>query len=378
MADVNLQLKTLGAVWVGWDLYIDRSEAVEPALNELRAIGYTVESLREDEHRHEEGTTVEQMEKGGWSLWYCRLTDIRRGKCSTCQAYISEQGIRSQGHTCENCGAITYLEIQDGSLVRFNFVGEEGYFPSELQMKAYYWDADQSDLYLYPDFPEQRGGWGVLHGDKTQEYLAKHQDKWERVERDGNTYLKVRYVKSSWTKDHEGVSTIDVRDISNHYWGHKIVRLWEGKEYSEWDTKFPVPESISVLEAWHWAPLHPSPTLHEKIIHAAGMVSDQGYYYQDGRAAFYAVHWERMRVFVEHFTALDINEWDRARFRHDGPGAIADIARFCSPSAQVANRPNFGNSIVAHGKALEGNKLTDQELNAAADGLRDPHRPRFD
>ena len=376
MPDVTLQLKTPGVIWVGWDLYIESPNALIPTLDELRAIGYTVESLREDEYRHKEGTTVEQMEQGGWSLWYCRLEGIRHGKCKSCQAYISTQGIQSHGHTCENCGAITYLKIQDGSTVRFSFVGERSYFPPELHMKAYRWDAEQSDLYLYPE-PLEYGGLGVLHGEKAREYLAKHHDKWERVEVDGLSYLKVKYVNSPWTQDHEDVSTIDMSDTSNHYWGHKIVRLWEGKEYGEWDMKFPVPESISVYEAWHWAPLQPSPKLHEEIIHAAGMVSDQGYYYQDGRAAFYAVHWERMRVFVEHFTTLDIDEWDKAanRFRHDGPGAIADIARFCSSSPQITNKPNFGNSIVALGKALSGEKLTDKELEAAADGLRDPHRP---
>lgn len=372
----NLELKTPEITWIGRDLYIEQPDALMPVLDELRAIGYEVKDCRKDEDRERKSVPVEQQEQEGWYLWYAHLTDIRRGKCNSCQSYIATQGIQSHGHTCEVCGAITYLNIQDGSSVRFSFVGEHGYFPPELNMKAYRWDVEQADLYLYPE-PLEHGGWGILKGEKAQEYLMLHQDKWEQVELDGKPYLKVKYADSPWTKDHEGVDTIDVRDIYGHYWNHKIVRLWQGQEYSEWGD-FPLPESVIGYESWHWAPLPRSPKLHEQIIHAAGMISDQGWYHQDGRAAFDAIHWERMRIFVDRFTEIDVEEWDKAarRFRHDGPGAIADIARFCSPAAQVTNKPNWGNTLTALAKGLSGERLTEREVDAAMKGLED--RPKWE
>ena len=368
MNDPDLQFKTPGTVWVGHDLYIDRPEAVQPLLAELREIGYEIKDCREDYRRKEHGVSVEQMEKDGAYLWYAHLNDIRRGKCGSCQSYISTQGIGHHGHVCEVCGAITYLHIKDGSGVRFSFAGEAGFLPPQLQMKAYKWDAEQGHLYLYPE-PLKSGSWGVRSGDEALDLLAKHQDKYERVDLDGKALLKMRYADSWEAKDHEQDS-IEVSEVYDHYWNHKIVRLWEGKEYGEWGN-FPLPESMVIYEAFHWSPLQPSPTLHERIIHAAGMVVDQGYYYQDGRAAFDGIHWQRMRVFVDHFTAIDVTEWDKAehRFRRDGPGAIADIARFCSDNPKITNKPNRGNTLVAMSKIFSGQSLTSEEVDAAKRGM---------
>ena len=91
-------------------------------------------------------------------------------------------------------------------------------------------------------------------------------------------------------------------------------------------------ESCSIYETWHWAPLAPSARLHAKVMSAAGQVSRQDYYHQDGRPAFSSLVYGRFEKFIEHFTELDHEEFRNAvrRMRHDGPGFIEDFAAFCS------------------------------------------------
>src|SRR5690606_40187283 len=50
---------------------------------------------------------------------------IGKGKCNSCESLIDTTGIRSHGHTCEVCGEVTYLEMIEGSTIRFSFHGEE-------------------------------------------------------------------------------------------------------------------------------------------------------------------------------------------------------------------------------------------------------------
>ncbi|MDQ7815117.1 MAG: hypothetical protein RDU25_04920 [Patescibacteria group bacterium] len=129
----------------------------------------------------------------------------------------------------------------------------------------------------------------------------------------------------------------------------------------------------NLYEAWHWAPLQPSPRLHEVILHAAGQTPDCGFYYQDGRQAFFDFHLFRMRLFVEHLTSLDLKRWNEMvkRAPKGGPEMIRAIAAFCHPQAVVTDRPNEGNILVAFGKALSGQKPTKRDLEAAADAWKD-------
>lgn len=353
-------------------LYAKTQEALDTLLTKLESIGYKVDNLRNSEHRQRDGVSVEKMEKNGWSLWFASL-DVRRGKCGSCNGIISTQGIQSHGHKCELCGAVTYYHIlnagesETGSNIRFSFINrDENIGMADIKMKAHHWDTDEGYLYLYPEVMD--GLW--LHGDRAQAYLDGNKDKWDWVTLgDGRQLIRVKYPHP-WNYNE---SAINPSEIYGHHWNHKIVKIWDGKEYDEWSQDFPVPETISIYEAWHWAPLQPSPHLHENIISAAGMVSDCGYYYQDGRTAFYDVHIKRMRTFVEHFTVLDLKEWDSMIARSDksGPGMIKAIARFCHKNAEVENRPNIGNVLVGFSKAIGGQKLTSEENDAMVDGLKD-------
>ncbi|MFA5185056.1 MAG: hypothetical protein WC551_01060 [Patescibacteria group bacterium] len=158
----------------------------------------------------------------------------------------------------------------------------------------------------------------------------------------------------------------------------KVRPLWYA-QYPGFD--HPLRPSMSILEAWHWAPLPQSPKLHERIIHAAGMVSHCDYYYQDGRRAFYDDHLEYMRLFVKHFTRLDLGEWDKMIGRADrsGPGMIRAIAKLCHPQAEIEDKPNIGNLLVGVSKMMSGKRLTEGEATAMRSAAADPTtREQFD
>lgn len=150
------------------------------------------------------------------------------------------------------------------------------------------------------------------------------------------------------------------------------ARLNEEEKQIEWLKR--TPTGYNIYAAWSWAPLKRSPKLHERIISAAGMVSHSDYYYQDGRPAFDDIHLERMRLFVEHFTELNIEEWDRMIENADrsGPGMIEAIARFCHPNSRVTNESNFGNLLYGYISAANGKRLTEGEAIAMADAWKDP------
>jgi hypothetical protein len=367
-----IDLKTIAipsedVVWVAGSLYCKTPKALQAALKKLRAVGYTIQDNRTDGFSvRTSRATPEQMEGEGWSLWYASLDDISRGKCKSCNSYISRRGIQMHGHKCEVCGEATYYDMVEGSTIKFAFEGEDrGLFSPDLRMTVKRWDTDEGWLYLLWEFNE--GSWGIMNPEQAEAYLAKHADKWMPVEEDGQQLIKLRYHLHHMGDPINPETVIDPIDIWGHHFNYGVVKLWEGREYSEYDRDFPIPESISIYEAWHWAPLEQSPTLHERLISAVGQVSDAGYYYQDGRPAWSYHTYEEMGKFVRHFTTLDADEWDRVspQFRLDGPGGIADVAAFCHPDAIVENKPNIGNFLVAMGDVASG-RMPDPGTAAAA------------
>lgn len=354
-----------GIVVIGGNAYAKTPAALEALLTKLSSIGYQINDLREDDYRKEKGVSVETMKKSGWSLWYAHL-DVRRGKCGSCHQYIGTTGIKSHGHKCERCGAVTYYKIIDGSMIRFSFIQHENkYSMADLMMRACRWDAEVGYLYLYPAVMD--GLW--LRGDRAKQYFEANRDKWEEIEEDGQLLIRVRYRNSFYLED----SAINPSDIQGHYWNHEIVLVWEDKEYPDYFSNFPIPQSMSIYEAWHWAPLDASPTLHKKVLSAIGNTDDKGWHYQDGRPWFNARSFEEMGKFIRHFTSLNADAWDIQSkwFRLDGPGGIDDVARFCHSNAQAENRPNVGNLLIGFSKAMSGQKLTDDEMAAMVNAAKD-------
>jgi hypothetical protein len=368
---LDITVKSNDIVSVMGDLYAKTPEALKRLLKELESFGYKVENLRQAEYRKNDGVTVNQMEQDGWLLWFAKLPNLRRGKCKSCNSLIDVRGIQTHGHTCEVCGMVTYYDIIDGTTIRFEFINEynRGYMLTpQLNMTAKRWDTEEGYLYLYYKFLEN-GGLSVVHGKRAEEYLAENKGMWEIVEENGDKLLKVKYPLV-WNAQE---CAINPHDTCNHYWNHEIIKVWDGQEYSEY-ARLPIPETISIYESWHWAPLKKSPTIHCRILSAAHQTDDKGWHYQDGRSWFRAGHWQEMSKFIHHFTTLDGSAFDQAwpKFRADGPGGIDDIANFCHKDATVTDRPNMMNTLNAMFEGLNGNNLSDREVEAAIRGLEDP------
>jgi len=131
-----------------------------------------------------------------------------------------------------------------------------------------------------------------------------------------------------------------------------------------------LPESLTIRETWSWAPLRKSKETGEAIIAAIGMISDCGYYYQDGRKEFYEFHLERMRIFVANFTNISIAEWN-AMIKTaplSGPGMVKAIIAFCQnvsvSEAEVVDDPNVANLILGFSKVMKGKSRTPAEIEA--------------
>lgn len=360
-----------GVMAIGGNFYAKTPVARDTLLAALRVIGYNVEDLRTASYRKREGVSVATMERDGWSMWYAKL-DIQRGKCGSCGGFISTFGIQFHGHKCELCGAVTYYDITPGSEVRFSFVPKEGqeHSMADIKMKVRWWDVDAGYLYFHPEV--KAGLW--LREDRAQAYLHANADKWQAVEEDGERLIRVLYRNSCYLED----SVISPADISGHYWNYRIVQVWEGKEYSQYSASLPVRESLSIYEAWHWAPLPVSPTLHKKVLGSIGNDDDKGWHHQDGSPWFNPNMFAEMGKFIRHFTKLDADAWDEAskRFRKDGPGGIDDVTAFCHPRAVAQNKPNIGNlieGVCKVGRIWRGSheSLTDNELASMADATKD-------
>lgn len=314
-----------GVVTIGGDLYVKTPEALETLLKELHETDYEVDDLRA--WHQEKRFTVEMAEKNGWALWHVHLA--RQGKCGSCGGLISPHDIETHGHTCELCGAVTFLKITDGSRVQFSFKGEEE-LRNNISMKAQRWDTESGYLYLYPGM---LNGADLL-GEQAKDYFERNSDKWEKVSENGQELVRVRYPRL-FDCD---AATVEVFRIHTHYWNHRIVQVWEDEEYGEYTTNCPVPRSMGIFETWHWAPLNPSPTLHDRVLGAihfvADHVADKVWHLRHGSlgsSGFNRENFLEMGKFIRHFTTLDADSWDeRSRqFRLDGSGGVYDIAHFC-------------------------------------------------
>jgi hypothetical protein len=263
-------------------------------------------------------------------------------------------------------------------------------------MKAKEFDEDTQSLLFYPELINE-GRWLDLKPKQAQEYLEKYKDEWAYVEKvvtekhcflkkrkrissrlrnkiakNPERYLRERTKKRRFISIKQNirsghVETINICDSRGSQTFHQIVKIYRGKRYGEWD-RIPAPESLHLVEAWHWMPLKKSTTLHESIIHAAGGVSRCDYYYQDGRQAFFDIQFDRMRTFVEHFTEIKIEDFDTflRRCYKSGPGFIRDLADFVAgKEAIVRDEPNIGNLIDGFYKIVSGKHITTGELAAA-------------
>lgn len=359
-----------GIVECAGNLYAKSPEALDKLLKALRDYGYDIKDCGQDGDR----PPREKQEREGWYLWWAHLSDNamqRRGKCDSCNSYIDTRGIQSHGHKCEVCGEVTFWEYIDGTTVKFVFLADDNsaFFSPKMRMVVKAYDEATESIILYPT-PEIGGGWSdYATVEDAQAALDRNSHAWSEVEIDGETYISIRYPHQF----NRNEAVIEMYEVWGHKGNHKIVKLFKGVEYSEYD-RLPVRESYSIYEAWHWMPLHPSPFIHEKILSGGGLISDMSWYYQDGRQAVYEGNLKSMRRYVEHFTLYDLDAWDRmiARAPLSGPGMIRAVANFCHETPIIENRGNIGNLLVLLGNEIEGKGSTPSEVAAAEAVFEDP------
>ncbi|MFA5124325.1 MAG: hypothetical protein WC473_00660 [Patescibacteria group bacterium] len=295
--------------------------------------------------------------------WYARIKPSlvhECVKCNWCGSYINPVGVGIHGHRCEICNKITMERFTHNGTIRFRFADDCDI--SDIEMRIFGYDDATESILLYPNIVSSERCF-ILTQQQAHKKFKRFSASWQEVERNGQKLIAI---------PRSNINSVEIIGQKRHY---KAVRLFAGKEYDGWPLNdLPVTESYMIYEAWRWAPLRPSPKLHESIIHAAGMVSRVDFYYQDGRRAFDDIHLQRMRRFVHHFTTLDLNEWDRMISQNDlsGPSMIRAIARLCHPNAQVRNKPNISNLIDATAKIADGESLCMNEMMAAADALKNP------
>jgi len=167
---------------------------------------------------------------------------------------------------------------------------------------------------------------------------------------------------------------IDIAEINGEIHNHKIVKLFGGKEFGDWD-KLPIPENMSLYEAWHWMPLSPGEGLYKKVMSAASQVSSKDHYHQDGRPAFNQTQIDWMLTFIDHFTTVDVEQVrPYLRINLSGPAMIDTLAALTGKKGTIPTMPNIGNALTFLGKVVEGKPVSHAEMVEArkARGLDDP------
>ncbi len=338
--DALLQLQDV--VFIEPSNFYAQTPAAFANLRELLVgLGYTVEP-----NKTREGAPTQN--------WYARLDDSRLkliAKCRFCEAVVDREVVWRHKNLCPECHQFTFVRFPPGSTVEFYFHPFAGRRRERdtLTLKVFDYDTALGViLFVPPDTSDPSGG--LAHA-----ILGDHEHRWTAVTRDGLTLIAIKHdVDSQHVREEAVIDIIEATEQQNF----RNVYLFDGKEYAS-IYQLPIPSSVSIDEAWHWAPLAPSPELYQRILSAGGMTSRVDYYYQDGRRAVEERQLARMHLFVEHLTALDFQRWQKfiQRVPLDGPGFIRAIAKFCHPDSQVVEEPNIGNVLVALGKVASAKQL---------------------
>ncbi len=312
--------------------------------------------------------------------------------------YSTRLGCKCHGYKCEGCGKVLYREYVHRAPVRV-------YFPNDGGMRyinfiIHHYDEASQSLVVYAK-PQRGRSLGSLTPEKAADFIKKHREYFQEQEINGKKclafyypiirteenvknihveimetgnppYKKVKNPKSRWGYDYVPYCEEDRRCC------YRMVQLLKGQEFEgDFGFDLPVYDSFSICLTYKHAPAKRDGELSRRIIHAARQVADCGYYYQDGRQAFYEGQLEWMALYVEHFTDLNVKNFRRFLkiCKKDGPGFIMQLAQYIEAETgvrqYVENRPNIGNLLVGVSKLAAGESLTGREINAMGYAMRD-------
>lgn len=378
-----------GIVMIAGNIHCKSQEALDNVLAWL-STDYDIEDGNKDED-HPHDSYFASLKK--------TVCD-RYAKCDYCKHYNSICGSKCHGFSCENCKKVLFKKYIHRSPVRLYFRDDHGMRYLNFIIHSY--DEATESLLVYAKVIPNERFW-TLSGKKAQDHLEKYKNHFKVIDVPGKNYKLLSFyypVKEGDRSKYEKVkvSVMEVghppykkipnsarwsgydydlaeEDRQQHY---SEVHLYKGKEYKGGilSDNLPVRDHYSIIPTFKRSRAIDA-SLTSTIMLAAGQVPDCGYYYQDGRQAFYDTQLEWMALYVENFTDLSGSDFRKflRKTRLDGPGFIRDLAKYIEGKSNtkqsVENRPNIFNLIVGVSKIASGEGLTSGEVEAMADAARD-------
>lgn len=408
-------------------------KAFEAAREKLLSLGYAI-----PDHAQESA-------KEGQDFEFYSLQDISAAECGSCDSVISSRGVAAHNHKCECCGTPTCLDYVEDGAIRFRFIGKDEYIGNPITFKIIEFrepeEGDWNELVVHAapildryENPAKNVYVSISPFDVNSE--AEAQDILSRAGKEGlykrsliidpasGEDIPVLILKSHKSRLLVQGSTFNTHEIYGRTTNYRMVKIYNGQKFSEWDKSFPLPQSLHLSRKYADGKKHSlsEDNIHEIIMQAAGQVSRADYYHQDGRAAFSKIVFERMSNFVEHFVDVPFKEWQKflkdlgkktteknvsslisgrssydygfimsarsafsgkdAHLQIDGPGFIYALAEWAGKMSdgkrkRVRDEPNIGNALEGAFKLMSGQTLSEAESAAMLEGSETPEAQRF-
>ena len=369
-----------GIVNIAQDLYCKTPESLAALKEHLIDVGYDIQDLRKEEGR----PSADVQEKNGWNLWFAKPSKKlveTKAECGSCKTLLDKDAVWRHGSQCSKCHEFTAIKYSRRGLVSFSITDDDRSMYN-LTLIIHSYDKDKKQLHFYMNPKQCRNPFPIRVSrlspsiEESYKNLASDIKKFPghfKVQTiDGIKVVSVNNDADSHDIQSPGINPIE---ISGELQNYNIVDVFKGKRYDSWGN-LPIPDSISIHEAWHWAPLKPGPDLYKKILSAARQVSRKDYYYQDGRDAFFDLQIGWILTFIKHFTTLDAERIAPLMCKDlSGPGFIDNLAKLTGNNEHIQTEPNIGNAMVFFGKVLKNEPVNQNEIDEAVKGagLDDPN-----
>ncbi|MBN2142571.1 hypothetical protein JW711_04540 [Candidatus Woesearchaeota archaeon] len=342
----------------------------------------------------------EVQEKKGWAVWEASINRLVKDdiECNSCHGLQGIAKIVEPVYCCKQCGEPLYVEFARGGPV--HIYGRDDIFMFIVQG----YDVKRKSLNLYLNIPAgfdtKRIDESFSHRDEVMS-LAESVQQVDKLVRSDPKRYSVRKMgrkdsvaglsKLSWESGEEIGRRIlsvycplsaELREGrgSSYIWNHsepinkfRNVWLFDGKRFDS--HVMPLPRTLDIVEAWHWAPIQPGKDAYKRILQLAGIVEDKSYYYQDGRPSFFRGELGALRRVLEEFTSWRYADFS-IPYRVSGPELVDIVARMTGHGAHVETAPNFANTMIlaskltakVHGANVT---ITDAEIEAGREGIKE-------
>lgn len=300
---------------------------------------------------------------------YTRMT-----KCNFCLHLNTVLGCKCHGFRCYKCKQILWVEYMKGGTIRFSFANDERHRYVSLFIHSY--DESSQSILCYTK-QARDNSWCTVPKEQFAAYMEQFKDDYEVVNIDGKKLYKFYYNSKGMLRGDEKIHMAETRRAPmGNRCNYRETSIYKGQEFESYGFSDNIPACESYM-LYRTKPLEHNDRMSASIINMARQSSRCDYYYQDGRTAFYETPLRWIRSIVEHFTDLDIKEFDKFLdiCRNDGPGFIIHLADWVGKKIgvkqYVQNEPNIGNLLVGVSKMVHGQYMTDNEKEAMKMAAKD-------